>query len=88
MKVKAIVKDRMITFLQPIRLKQDEMEIELDIPDDMVEIIDEKELESMSLDELTDFIWGGIEVSEEDIKHLNKDYKELLMEALSERVAE
>ena len=85
MKLKAILKDRKITFIKPVWLKADEMEIEIDVPDEMVEVINEERLKSMNLDELIEFIWGDVEVSEENLAHLNKDYRELLMDALTER---
>lgn len=88
MKVKAILRGNELTFSTFTVLKKPEVEVEVELPDDAVQIYTEEELERMSLDELAHLIWGGRQLTEEQIAHLNKDYKELVIEAFGERYKE
>lgn len=82
MKLKAILKGNELTFSEFAVLKKPEIEIEVEVPDDDVQIYTEEELEKMSLNELAHLIWDNVEVDE---KAINRDYKEMLMDALSEK---
>jgi len=76
MKVKAILKDKRLIFLQPITIKGQEVGVEVDVPDDFVEVVDHEKLEKMNFFELAEFIWKDISVDQ-------RDYKELVGEALT-----
>ena len=85
MKVKAIIKGNEINFAQVVVFKKPEIEVEVDLPDDEVKIYTEEDLGKMSLDELAHLIWSGKQLTDEQIAHINKDYKELVAEAFGER---
>jgi hypothetical protein len=82
MKVKAILKGNKITLPKFAIFKKPEVEVEIEIPDEDIQIYTEEDLEKMPLDELVHLIWDNVEVDE---KEINRNYKELLIEALSER---
>lgn len=88
MKLKAVLKGNELTFSEFAVLKKPEIEVEVEVPDDDVQVYTEEELERMSLDELAHLIWGGKQLTDEQIAHLNKDYKELVTEAMGERYKE
>lgn len=85
MKIKAIIKGNEINFSHFVVFKKPEIEVEVDLPDDQVKMYTKEDLEKMSLDELTHLIWSGTLLSDEQIAHINKDYKELVAESISER---
>lgn len=85
MKVKAILRGKEIDFKQVIVFNKPEIEIEVNLPDEEVKIYTEEELEQMPLDELAHIIWGGKQLTDEQTAHINKDYKELVIENFGER---
>lgn len=82
MKVKATLKGNEIKFAQFVVFKKPEIEVEVDLPDEEVTIYSDEDLEKMSLDELSRLIWGGLQLTDEQIAHINK---ELVIEAFEER---
>lgn len=85
MKVKAVLKGSEINFTQLIVFNKPEIEVVVELPDEEVKVYSWEELEKMSLDGLANLIWGGEQLTDEQIEHINKDYKELAMEACGER---
>ena len=85
MKIKAILKGNEINFSQFVIFKKPEIEVEVDLPDDQVQMYTKEDLEKLSLDELAHLIWNGKQLSDEQIAHINKDYKELVAESIGER---
>jgi len=85
MKVKATLKGNEINFAQFVVFNKPEIEVEVDLPDEEVKIYSDEDLEKMSLDELAHLIWGGKQLTDEQIAHINKDYKELAVEAFGEK---
>ena len=79
MKVKATLKGNDVEFSQFIILKRREIEVEIELPDEDVQIYSKEELDRMTLDELAHLIWDKPWI---DAEHINKPYKELLMDAL------
>lgn len=85
MKLKATLKGNEINFAQIVVFNKPEIEVMVELPDEEVKIYSDEDLEKMSLDELAHLIWGGSQLSDEQIAHINKDYKELAIEAFGER---
>jgi hypothetical protein len=82
MRLKAILKGNRLIFSEFIRIKKSELEVEVEVPDEDVRIYSKEELDKMSLPELAHLIWDDVEVDEREI---NRDYKELLTDALMEK---
>lgn len=82
MKVKATLKGNDVEFSQFIIFKRPEIEVEIELPDEDVQIYSKEEFERMTLDELAHLIWDKPWI---DAEHINKPYKELVMNALYER---
>lgn len=76
MKLKAILKGNELTLPAVAILKKPEVKVEVEIPDDDIELLTDEEMEKMSLRELAMLIWKGKEVD-------NRDYKEMVGEALA-----
>ncbi len=85
MKLKAILKGNELTLPTVAILKKPEIEVEVEIPDEDIQIYTEDELERMPLSELIDLVWSKAKLTDENIKHINRDYKELLTEALLDK---
>lgn len=85
MKIKATLKGKEINFAQFVVFNKPEIEVEVDLPDEEVKIYSDDDLEKMSLEELAHLIWGGIKLTDEQSAHINRDYKELIVEALGEK---
>ncbi len=82
MKVKAILKNNKLIFPMFTVIKKSELQVDVEIPDKDIQIYTEEELEKIPLNELAHLIWDNVEV---DKKEVNRDYKELLAEALEEK---
>ena len=78
MKVKALLKDGKLILPHSVVVKAEEVGVEVDIPDEFVEIVEHEVLERMDFFELAEFIWKDKPVDQ-------RDYKELVGEALSAR---
>ncbi len=76
MKLKAMLKGNELTLPTVAILKKPEIEVEVEIPDEDIELLTEEEIDKMSLHELARLIWKGKEVD-------NRNYKEIVGEALA-----
>jgi hypothetical protein len=77
MKIKAILRGNEIVFPVLTMIKKPEVEIEVDIPDEDIELLTEEDLDKMELQELAEFIWKDKNVDQ-------RDYKEIVGEALAD----
>jgi len=84
MKFKAVLKGNELTLPAVAVLKKKEVKVEVEIPDEDIKVYTENELQRMPLSELIDLVWGKVKLTDEDAKHINNDYKELITEALLE----
>ncbi len=82
MKLKAILSGNKLTFPKLTIVRKQEIEVEIEVPDEEVRVYSDEDLETMSVSELAHLIWDNVEV---DKKEINRDYKELLIETLSEK---
>ncbi len=64
---------------------KNKVEVDIDIPDNDIELVDIREIEKLSLEEFADKIWKESLITEENRKFLSKPYKELLIETIEER---
>ncbi|MDI6891297.1 MAG: hypothetical protein QMC83_10250 [Thermodesulfovibrionales bacterium] len=76
MKLKGILKGNELNLPSVAILKKPEVEVEVEIPDEDIELLTDEEIEKMSLSELAKLIWKGKDVD-------NRDYKEIVGEALA-----
>jgi hypothetical protein len=76
MKLKGILKGNELNLPSVTILKKPEVEVEVEIPDEDIELLTDEEIEKMSLSELAKLIWKGKDVG-------NRDYKEIVGEALA-----
>lgn len=76
MKLKGILKGNELNLPSVTILKKPEVEVEVEIPDEDIELLTDEEIEKMSLSELAKLIWKGKDVD-------NRDYKEIVGEALA-----
>lgn len=81
MKIKAILRGNKLTFPMITVLKKPEVEVEVELPDEDVEVYTNEELERLPFDELVELVWKNAKYDED----INKNYKELIMEALEEK---
>ena len=88
MKLRAILEGNELIFPHFVVFKKPKIEVEVELPDQDVEIYSEEDIEKMSLDELAHLIWDRRPFTEEELAHINKDYKELVREALGKRCEE
>lgn len=78
MKVQAHLVDGKVVFPLSVIIKGQDIGVEVDIPDEFVEIINLEDLKKKDFFELAEFIWKGKNAD-------NRNYKELVAEALSAR---
>lgn len=81
MKVQALLVDNKVVLPPSVIIKGRDIGVEVDIPDEFVEIIDLEDLKKRDFFELAEFIWKGKTAD-------NRNYKELVAEALSARYRE
>lgn len=82
MRLKAIVEGNRIIFPRFTKINKRQVEVEVELPDENVQVYSDEELDKMAVSELSHLIWDNVEVDEKDI---NRDYRELLIEALMEK---
>jgi hypothetical protein len=80
-KLKARLRGNKLTFPVLTVINKPEVEVEVEILDEFIQVYPEEEIDKMSVTELAHVIWDNVEIDE---KEINRDYKELLTEALLE----
>lgn len=88
MKVKAKLKGKELLFPSEVILLKDEVEVEVELPDEEVRIITEESVKEMSLYELADLIWRERQLSAKEVDKINRSYREILADSLQERYDE
>lgn len=81
MKVQAILKGSELIFPKIVLIKKPEVMVDVEIPDEDIQLFTEEELKKMPFDTLVELGWRNTK----NIEEINKDYKELLVEALEEK---